>query len=77
MSRTEQAPEPTGGGARPPKRHRWEKINDYRKRCQDCDMLADRRPHPYGRRWWTEWTLGDKSWNTLQGDTTPPCEPAA
>jgi hypothetical protein len=38
-------------------------------------MLSDQRPHPYARQWWTEWTLGDQSWNTLQGDKTPPCNP--
>ncbi|MES9804949.1 hypothetical protein [Streptomyces cinereoruber] len=60
-----------------PKRHRWNKIHDHRKTCLDCGMLADQRPHPYARQWWTEWSLGNRNWNTLQGDKTPPCEPAA
>ena len=74
MSQPEQPP-PVEQDSVKPKRHRWNKISDYRKRCRDCDMLADRRPHPYRRQWWTEWTLGEKSWNTLQGDKTPPCQP--
>lgn len=58
-------------------RHRWNEVGSHRRRCTGCDLLAIRRPHPYARRWFTEWTRGEQSWNTLQGDRTPPCEPAA
>ncbi|WP_333745522.1 hypothetical protein [Streptomyces sp. IBSBF 2950] len=74
MSEAERTPPPEQATAKP-KRHRWDKASDYRKRCKDCGMHALRRPHPYGRRWWTEWTLGERNWNTLQGDKTPPCQP--
>ncbi|WP_158834978.1 hypothetical protein [Streptomyces sp. NRRL S-350] len=56
-------------------RHRWAEVGSHRKRCGACDLLAIRRPNPYGRQWWTEWTRGEQSWNTLQGDKTPPCQP--
>lgn len=58
-----------------PKRHSWEHKHKHRKVCRNCGLLADQRPHPYGRRWWTEWSRGDQYWNTLQGDKTPPCTP--
>ena len=61
---------------KPNKRHNWLKISDYRKRCQDCGLNALRRPHPYGRQWWTEWTTDTGlSWDTLSGDKTPACPP--
>lgn len=65
------------------KRHRWAPVHAHRKCCRDCGVLADQRPHPYARLWFTEWTLpgnsqfrdGRTAWNTLQGDRTPPCVP--
>ncbi|MGP3979474.1 hypothetical protein [Streptomyces sp. KR80] len=57
------------------KRHSWEHKHAHRKVCRHCGLLADQRPHPYARRWWTEWTLNGRCWNTLNGDKTPPCPP--
>lgn len=37
---------------------------------------ALKRPHPYERRWFTEWRLPDGSYvNSYDGGRTPPCEP--
>lgn len=57
-------------------RHSWNPTSRYRKTCRRCGMEAHQRPHPYARQWWTEWTRGDRTWNTLQGDKTPPCQAA-
>ena len=61
---------------KPTKRHRWITHTEFRKTCQDCGLRAMKRPHPYGRQWWTEWTTGTGlSWDTLSGDKTPACPP--
>jgi len=56
-------------------RHSWDPRTEYRKVCRKCGMEALRRPHPYGRRWFTEWTLNGKSTDSYNGGKTPPCEP--
>lgn len=76
---TTTSPDPPAATAppEPVQRHRWEKTGKYSKRCLGCGLHALQRPHPYARRWWTEWTRGEEYWNTLQGDKAPPCTPAS
>ena len=57
-------------------RHSWSDDSEFRKTCVKCGLHAMRRPHPYGRQWWTEWTTdAGLKWDTLSGDKTPTCPP--
>lgn len=43
-------------------RHRWNRKDDHNATCERCGTHAQKRPSPYGRRWWTEWRLPDGSY---------------
>ena len=61
-----------------PTRHKWDRRDKHNKVCTVCGTWAQQRPHPYERRWFTEWRLPDGSYtDNLWGGKTPPCEPAA
>jgi len=61
----------------PAARHQWDHRDKYNAVCLNCGTWAQKRPHPHGRRWFTEWRLPD---GTYVGDyndgKTPPCQPA-
>jgi hypothetical protein len=57
-----------------PKRHSWNKHDDYHKTCRDCGLKALARPHPYERRWYQEYTTTDG--RCFIADRVPPCQPA-
>jgi hypothetical protein len=58
-------------------RHRWEHRDRHNARCLNCGTTAQKRPHPYGRHWFTEWHLPDGTYtNNYQGEPTPPCQSA-
>jgi hypothetical protein len=57
-------------------RHSWNRSDDHNATCRRCGTHAQKRPHPYGRRWWTEWRLPDGSYvDNYNGEPTPPCQP--
>lgn len=57
-------------------RHSWSDDSEFRKTCVKCGLHSMRRPHPYRRQWWTEWTTDTGlKWDTLSGDKTPACPP--
>lgn len=58
-----------------PKRHSWDKPDDHHKTCRDCGIKVLARPHPYERRWYSEYTIADG--RSFVADRVPPCEPAA
>lgn len=59
-------------------RHRWNRKDDHNATCERCGTHAQKRPSPYGRRWWTEWRLPDGSYvNNYNGEPTPPCTPVS
>jgi hypothetical protein len=57
-----------------PKRHSWDKHDDYHKTCRDCGIQALARPHPHERRWYQEYTTTDG--RCFVADRVPPCQPA-
>ena len=65
--------QPRGNQARP-KRHSWDKHDDYHKTCRDCGIKALARPHPCERRWYQEYTTTDG--RCFVADRVPPCQPA-
>lgn len=58
-------------------RHSWEELSKFKKRCRKCGMIKLAIPHPYERLWITQWSLGDKTWSTIDGHKTPPCDEKA
>ena len=59
-------------------RHRWNHKDAHNATCEHCGTHAQKRPSPYGRRWWTEWRLPDGTYvNNYNGERTPPCPPAS
>jgi hypothetical protein len=64
-----------GGKQARPKRHSWEKHDNYHRTCRDCGIKVLARPHPYERRWYCEYTTTDG--RCFVADRVPPCEPAA
>ena len=59
-------------------RHRWNRKDAHNATCERCGTHAQKRPSPYGRRWWTEWRLPDGSYvDNYSGGGTPPCPPAS
>ena len=56
-------------------RHSWDPTSKNRKLCSKCGTEAHRRPDPYSRKWFTEWTRDGKSTNSYDGGKTPPCSP--
>jgi hypothetical protein len=59
-------------------RHSWNHTDRHNATCTKCGTTAQRRPHPYERRWFTEWHLPNGTYtNNYEGEPTPPCEIAA
>ncbi|TKK86452.1 hypothetical protein FDA94_21800 [Herbidospora galbida] len=59
-----------------PGQHRWTHHDNYHATCRRCGTRAQKRPSPYGRRWWTEWRLPDGTTrDNYNGQPTPPCQP--
>jgi hypothetical protein len=55
-------------------RHRWAHHGAYSSTCLNCGTTALKRPHPYGRYWFTEWHLPDGTFvSNYNGEPTPPC----
>lgn len=55
-------------------RHKWHRHDAYNATCERCGTHAQKRPSPYGRRWFTEWRLPDGTYvNNYDGRRTPPC----
>ncbi|MBA9003469.1 hypothetical protein HNR21_002351 [Actinomadura cellulosilytica] len=58
-------------------RHKWQRRDAYNATCERCGTHAQKRPSPYGRRWFTEWRLPDGTYvNNYDGRPAPPCQPA-
>ncbi|GII01742.1 hypothetical protein [Planobispora takensis] len=56
------------------RRHRWTRRDAYNATCTECGTHAQKRPSPYGRRWFTEWRLPDGTYtDNYDGGKTPPC----
>ncbi|MEV7229701.1 hypothetical protein AB0M79_22140 [Polymorphospora sp. NPDC051019] len=56
-------------------RHRWQRRDPHNAHCITCGIWAQKRPHPYSRRWWTEWRLPDGTYrDNYNGGPTPPCQ---
>jgi len=55
-------------------RHRWQLIaghsTTYRCTRPGCGATKQRRPHPYGRQWFTEYGDGRGNYS----EKAPPCE---
>ncbi|MEW9530561.1 hypothetical protein [Microbispora sp. NPDC049125] len=60
-------------------RRRWDKRDEYTSVCERCELKAYRRPDPYSRRWFTEWTREADGFyaHNYNGGKTPPCDPIA
>jgi hypothetical protein len=52
------------------KRHSWRPITSHTKQCTDCELIQQKRPHPYERRWFTEYQKGEVFFTA---DRTPGC----
>jgi len=68
------------GGRKGPalRRHSWEILerlghggSPYKWRCRSCGLVKLKRPHPYARQWFTEWTWPDG--RAEVAEKTPPC----
>lgn len=57
--------------------HTWESVQENRKRCVDCGLVAVRHLVGSGPRWWVEWIRRGQTWNQLNGDQAPACTTTA
>jgi hypothetical protein len=62
----------------PRPRHQRKRRSASNATCTRCGTWAQKRPHPYARRWCTEWRLPDGTYvDNYDGQPTPPCQPRA